>query len=167
MKSSIIQRHILDGLFCPVGTINAYGGATAPTGWLLCDGSSVLRAGTYAALFAVIGASFGAADGTHFNVPDFRGRFLRGWANGQATDPDAAARTALQTGGATGDNIGSAQADSFKSHQHTQAQGGALSTQTNAAGTYVIGNSNTSLVSATGGNETRPLNVNVNYIIRY
>ncbi len=63
---------------CPVGTINAYGGTTAPDGWLLCQGQEVSRT-DYADLFAVIGESFGTGDGsTTFNVPDFRGEFLRG-----------------------------------------------------------------------------------------
>jgi microcystin-dependent protein len=47
------------------------------TGWLLCDGRSVLRA-TYPDLFAVIGTTFGAVDGTHFTLPDYRGRALVG-----------------------------------------------------------------------------------------
>lgn len=56
----------------PVGSIQAYGGATAPFGWLLCQGQAVSRA-TYAELFGVIGTSFGAGDGsTTFNVPDLR-----------------------------------------------------------------------------------------------
>ncbi len=63
---------------CPVGTINAYGGATAPDGWLLCQGQAVSRT-DYADLFTVIGTAFGSGDGsTTFNVPDFRGEFLRG-----------------------------------------------------------------------------------------
>ena len=62
----------------PVGSIQAYGGSSAPWGWLLCQGQAVSRA-TYAELFGVIGTSFGAGDGsTTFNVPDLRGEFLRG-----------------------------------------------------------------------------------------
>ena len=62
----------------PVGAITAYGGAVAPSGWLVCDGSALSR-GTYAALFAVIGTTFGAGDGTTtFNLPDLRGRFPLG-----------------------------------------------------------------------------------------
>jgi microcystin-dependent protein len=57
--------------------IVAYGGAAAPVGWLLCDGSSVLRA-TYAALFAVVGTAYGSVDGTHFTVPDLRRAFPMG-----------------------------------------------------------------------------------------
>jgi len=51
---------------------------TAPTGWLLCDGTAVSRT-TYASLFAVIGTTFGTGDdSTTFNVPDFRGRVPAG-----------------------------------------------------------------------------------------
>lgn len=53
----------------PVGAIQAFGGSTAPLGWLMCDGSAVSRT-TYAALFEVIGTRYGAGDGsTTFNLP--------------------------------------------------------------------------------------------------
>jgi len=45
------------------GVIKMYGGSTAPAGYLLCDGSAVSRT-TYAALFAVIGETYGAGDTT-------------------------------------------------------------------------------------------------------
>ena len=62
----------------PIGCIQAYGGATAPSGWLICNGAAVSRT-TYAALFTVIGTSFGAGDGTTtFNLPDLRNKFLEG-----------------------------------------------------------------------------------------
>jgi len=54
----------------PIGSIICWTTATPPTGWISADGSSLLRAGTYAALFAVIGTTFGAADGTHFTLPN-------------------------------------------------------------------------------------------------
>lgn len=56
----------------PVGSIQAYGGTTAPSGWLLCQGQAVSRT-EYAELFKAIGATFGGGDGsTTFNVPDLR-----------------------------------------------------------------------------------------------
>ena len=56
------------------GQIIMYAGSTAPTGWLLCNGQAVSRT-TYATLFAIIGTTYGAGDGsTTFNVPDFRDR---------------------------------------------------------------------------------------------
>lgn len=70
------------------GVIKMFGGAVAPTGYLLCDGTSYLRA-TYPDLFAVIGTTYGAADGTHFNVPDLRGRVPLGAGTGDAADATA------------------------------------------------------------------------------
>ncbi len=59
------------GLFS--GAIQAYAGSSTPSGWLLCDGTSYLRA-TYPNLFTAIGTTYGSVDGTHFTVPDFRNR---------------------------------------------------------------------------------------------
>jgi microcystin-dependent protein len=61
----------------PAGVIVPYGGASAPTGWLLCDGSSKLRA-SFAALFTAIGTTYGSADGSHFTLPDLTGRVPAG-----------------------------------------------------------------------------------------
>ena len=65
--------HIIAPFFA--GFIQMFAGATAPTGWLLCNGAAISRT-TYARLFAVIGTTYGAGDGsTTFNLPDFRDRF--------------------------------------------------------------------------------------------
>lgn len=64
--------------FVPPGTIVNFGRSSAVSGYLLCDGSAVSRT-TYAALFAKIGTTFGAGDGsTTFNLPNGSGLFLRG-----------------------------------------------------------------------------------------
>lgn len=153
---------------CPPGTIVAYGGQTAPDGWLFCDGTSYLRT-TLPALFSAIGTSFGSSSSTTFNVPDFRGRFLRGRDGGAARDPDRATRTAMTTGGATGDNVGSVQLDAFKSHTHSYTKPWIASRGDDGSTTYSeVGNTETNATTvATGGNETRPINANVNYIIKY
>lgn len=78
-----------------------------PAGTLECNGASISRS-TYAALFAIWGARFGSVDGSHFNLPDLRGQFLRGWNHGAGTDPDAAART-NRGDGTTGDHVGTLQ----------------------------------------------------------
>lgn len=71
---------LINGLLYP-GMIMEYGGATAPSGWLLCDGSAVSRS-LYANLFTVIQTRYGAGDGSStFNLPDRRGKFGIG-ANG-------------------------------------------------------------------------------------
>lgn len=82
----------LQAFLVPVGTIAMYGGASAPTGWLLCDGTSTTG---YTALAAIVGA----------NTPDLRGRFAIG---------DNASLTLLGTGGSA--TIAEA---NLPSHTHT------------------------------------------------
>lgn len=66
----------------PIGVIFPYGGSSAPTGFFLCDGSLKNRT-TYAALFAIIGTTFGAGDGsTTFGLPDTRSRMMIGAGTG-------------------------------------------------------------------------------------
>ena len=102
----------------PTGAIFAFPTATAPNGHLECDGSAVSRT-TYVNLFALIGTTYGAGDGsTTFNLPDYRGEFLRGFNNGSGNDPNAASR--LDRGdGTTGDNVGTVQNNLTLSHLHT------------------------------------------------
>lgn len=65
----------ITSLAAPVGTVDMYAGTTAPGGWLICNGQAISRT-VYAALFAVIGTTFGSGDGsTTFNVPNLEGRF--------------------------------------------------------------------------------------------
>lgn len=63
------------------GTVIAYAGNTIPSGYLICNGAAISRT-TYAALFAAIGATYGAGDGsTTFNLPDLTDRFVQGSNN--------------------------------------------------------------------------------------
>jgi microcystin-dependent protein len=65
-----------------IGEIVTFAGIGTPSSlWLPCDGASLLRA-TYPDLFTVLGTTYGAADGTHFNVPDLRGRVVLGVGSG-------------------------------------------------------------------------------------
>jgi microcystin-dependent protein len=70
------QEHLIGGTgggTSPTGSVIMYGAATAPSGWKLCDGSAVSRTGDNAALFAILGTTYGVGDGsTTFNLPDFR-----------------------------------------------------------------------------------------------
>ena len=62
----------------PTGTVSAFAGSAAPTGYALCDGSAVNRT-AQASLFGVIGTTYGAGDGsTTFNLPDLKGRVVAG-----------------------------------------------------------------------------------------
>lgn len=90
----------LSGLI-PTGGILPYGKATAPTGFLLCDGAAVSRT-TYAALYAVIGTGFGAGDGsTTFNVPDFGYRIPVGNTTGHGVNENASGSAGTAPSGAS------------------------------------------------------------------
>ena len=154
----------------PIGTILTFISKTPPVGYLYCDGSAVSRT-TYANLFAKIGVEFGYGDNsTTFNLPDLRGRFIRGMDDGQGNDPDAAIRTAMATGGNTGDNVGSVQADQNKEHSHICS---ATPKGTENGVPQVNGDENfpfsPAIVfqSGSGGSEARPKNVNMAYHIKY
>ena len=78
VKAAIVAR-------LPAGFVAAWPGNTPPDGWLVCNGSAVSRT-TYADLFAAIGTTFGAGDGsTTFKLPDYRGDFLRGYLSGTSS----------------------------------------------------------------------------------
>ena len=65
----------------PIGVVNPFAGATAPSGWLLCFGQDVSRT-EYSALFAVLNTTYGSGNGsTTFTLPDMRGRAVAGKDN--------------------------------------------------------------------------------------
>jgi len=178
----------------PAGVIDAFGGATAPEGYLICDGRAVSRA-QYPALFAAIGTFWGAGDGsTTFNLPDLQGRFLRGPDGGTGRDEDAASRVACNAGGNTGAAVGSCEGDIMQAHKHTESNGGhqhyygtwkdeeeipsgsgtdtAVNDHTDRrlteAASVVLGDPVESMGGAVRyGMETRPENVTVLFIIKY
>lgn len=126
---------------------------TVPAGAYECDGRALSRTGDDAALFAVIGTSYGAGDGaTTFNIPDMRGQFPRGWDHGAGVDP--------------GRVWGSSQDDMLETHTHSipanddQATGNGFVEDAAGSGTARITNT-----GATGGTETRPKNVAGMFII--
>lgn len=161
----------------PVGATLEYAGTVLPTGFLFCDGAAVSRT-TYANLFTALGISHGQGDGVNtFNLPDYRGVFLRGVDGGAGRDPDASSRTALQAGGNTGDAVGSYQEDALQgfkiidSAQIGVSPGSGLTPST--PGIYNWGNID-SLPVDDGNNgipritsETRSKNVSVNRIIKF
>lgn len=113
--------------FTPIGALMPYAGSAAPTGWLICDGSSVLRA-TYPALFSVIGTTYGSADGTHFNVPNLVNRVAVGSGSSYSRG---------QTGGAATVTLTDA---NLSSHSHSLSVSGSAA----SAGGHSHGGSTTS-----------------------
>lgn len=117
-----------------IGQVIFMAGANAPSGFLKCNGQLVSRT-TYASLFAVIGTTYGAGDGsTTFNVPDLRGEFVRGWDDGRNID--------------VGRAIGSAQTDSFQGHWHNL---------TYSAASSIGSGGNTYIHQTTSGNNAGPV----------
>lgn len=109
-----------------------------------------------------------------FLVPDLRGRFLRGWAHGSSTDPDRASRTD-RGDGTTGDYVGTLQGSMYGYHAHSHLH--SFTIYSLADGTSIArgsaggGNAATKYTSTdatpSGGNETRPVNINVMFCIKY
>ena len=93
-------RNYISRALVPTGTVLAFAGSSAPSGFLLCDGRAVSRT-TYTSLFSVIGTTYGSGDGsTTFNLPDMRGRVAVGSdANlGAAAGVQSVSLTAAQNG---------------------------------------------------------------------
>jgi hypothetical protein len=164
----------------PPGTVSAYMGTVAPNGWLLCDGSAISRT-TYTVLFSIIGTASGNGNGTTtFNLPDMRGMFLRGVDGTAGNDPDKLTRTASNLGGNTGNAVGSKEIDAFQGHIHfcgvgpsgvpgPRLNGGSASGVAFFNNNYPTNNPQDNGINGTPrtGNETRPKNIYVNYIIKY
>ena len=86
----------------PVGSVIAFAGANAPTGWLLCDGQEVNRS-TYATLYGIIGLQYGTPSSTAvFKLPDLRGRQVTGKDNMGGTSANVVSDTVADTLGGFG-----------------------------------------------------------------
>jgi microcystin-dependent protein len=158
-----------------LGAVIAYAGTSAPTGWLFCFGQNVSRT-TYAALFAVIGTTYGAGDGsTTFGMPDLRGRVPFGKDN---MGGSAASRlTGAVTGGITGSGLGNAGGE--QAHQITDpemasesfVQGGVRINNSGATNLSTAAGSNNGAITLSwsfGGNATHntvPPGIVLNYMI--
>lgn len=107
----------VQALLVPSGAVSPYAGASEPTGWLFCRGQTISRT-TYAALFAAIGTTYGAGDGsTTFTLPDLRGRVVAGQDDMGGT---SANRLTGLSGGVDGDVLGAA--GGAETHTLTEAQ---------------------------------------------
>lgn len=159
----------------PIGAMIMWTSETLPTGgWLECNGNEISRT-TYASLFAVIGTRWGQGDSsTTFNLPDTRGLFPRGWNHGTSkaapyNDPDASSRISAGIGGVSGDHVGTLQPDDYQAHSHTYQEPGTSNT-VNGVGSVNVANPRSSASTSTsptsGGNETRPVNFSIMFIIK-
>ncbi|MDQ7987292.1 tail fiber protein [Pseudomonas sp. G34] len=142
----------------PKGTVAHFAMSSPPAGWLKANGAAVSRA-TYSDLFAAIGTTFGAGNGSStFNLPDLRGEFIRSWSDGR-TDLDG------------GRSFGTVQDQLLQGHTHSgnatlsflRAGAGGIGGPAAAALTSL------STDSTSGGlsGETRPHNIALLACIRY
>ena len=112
-QGSVVAR------LAPSGSIIGFGGSSAPTGWLLCDGSAVSRS-TYSDLFSAIGTTYGTGNGsTTFNVPNLKGRMPVGLDAAQ-TEFDALAEAGGVKTHALAIGEMPAHAHTQNAHTHTQ-----------------------------------------------
>ena len=165
----------------PTGSVHMMATTTVPSGYLKCNGAAVSRT-TYADLFAIIGTAHGAGDGSStFELPDLRGEFVRGWDDSRGVD--------------SGRNFGSAQSDQNKQHNHSASATSSVSDPghfhnvpysnsdsgdgvieesgtgfsgvepTNSATTGISVSTSVSIGNS-GGNEARPRNIAMMYVIK-
>jgi microcystin-dependent protein len=182
MIAGNLIKDLADAL-CPPGTIVAFGGPAeeVPDGWIMCDGRD-LPIADFERLHKKIRFLWGNPGSGRFRVPDLRGLFLRGGDAGSGRDPDRDRRTSIHPGGAAGNEIGSYQPGEFKEHRHNitythnnvPVTANLLGAHNSAGGVgFNHGSYFTPVqivaldVKQSGGAETRPANVYINYIIKY
>ena len=136
-------------------------------GWFLCDGRQLNR-GEYEDLYHIISANFGALDEEHFNLPDLRGRFVRGVDYDAGMDPDKDSRKVPDGSYNKSNGVGLEQDDEFRKHKH-QWQGWRKCDSGSAKQTrdrnWDASDPLEDCTNQVGGNETRPKNIYLNWII--
>lgn len=165
--------------FVPAGAVMPFANNSVPAGWLKANGQLVSRT-TYADLYAAIGVTYGAGDGsTTFALPDLRGEFIRGFDDGRSVD--------------TGRAFGSSQSDLLKKHKHissnndcrdysyingtatgsyngwcdTNGWGTGAGASLTGDGTHGVESGVAGTSIGVVGNETRPRNLALLYCIKY
>ena len=158
----------------PPGTLIFHCGSTAPSGYLKANGANISRS-VYSALFAALGTTFGAGNGsTTFTLPDMRGEFPRGWDDARGID--------------SGRAFGTTQAEMINQHKHwvsgaafddgNMSTSGSSNTQDYGlaadAGSYSVDDPNKIFGRFTrndpgfgSNNETRPRNIALLACIKY
>ena len=151
------DRALLGDGGVPIGSIIPWSSQVIPNGWIECNGQYLNRI-DFPELFDKIGEQYNAGDGVEtFGIPDLRGEFIRGWDNSRGVD--------------YGRQFATFQADELRSHTHSVNESG---DDVSSDGKYIdsiaTNNSkqpiNSNVVNHTGGNETRPRNIALIYIIK-
>jgi microcystin-dependent protein len=115
------------------GTILPWSTITPPSGFLECDGTAVSRS-TYAALFAVVGTTYGIGDGsTTFNVPNLADNVAVGKSNNKALGTTGGANTVTPTGNVAG-STANATLSTAQLASHSHPGGGSFNIAVNGTG---------------------------------
>ena len=149
---------------CPIGGGFIWYGLPdkIPSNCRICD-NSTLAISQFTKLYENLDGAWGQSNG-NMNLPDLRGRFPRGVDGSANRDTDKATRTASNTGGRTGNAVGSVQNDELKSHAHTYI--GHATQNGDDNGSAQLQGTQSRTTDASGGSETRPKNANVYFVIR-
>jgi microcystin-dependent protein len=102
----------------PTATIVPWSSASVPSGFLECNGQAVSQT-TYAALFAIIGTTYGDPGGGNFNVPDLQDNVAVGKSNNKALASTGGANTVAPTGNVGGSTANATLSEAqLASHSH-------------------------------------------------
>jgi len=154
----------------PSGSLMPYAGASAPTGYLLCDGAAISRS-TYSALFALVGTTYGSGDGSStFNIPDLRGRVIAGQDNmGGSSANTLTNAQADQLGGTLGEETHTLTIAQMPAHTHDSGLGETNDSSSGGDPIYRPGDTPIVTTGSTGGgtahNNVQPTII-LNYIIK-
>jgi len=146
----------------PTATIVPWSDSSIPSGFLECNGAAVSRS-TYADLFAIVGTTYGAGDGsTTFNVPDLQDNVPVGKSGTKNLGSTGGANTVTPTG-----NVGGSTANAtlstaqLASHSHTINKGGSLNPNGgNVHGADQFSASSTSSNAGSGGGHSHNMSAN-------
>jgi microcystin-dependent protein len=140
----------------PTGTITPWSQASAPTGFLECDGAAVSRS-TYAALFAVVSTTYGVGDGsTTFNLPDLTDRVACGKSNTKNFASTGGANTVTPTGNIEGSTANATlSTEQLASHTHPSGAGGQA-----ARGNEITMGSGSTGAAGSGGGHSHNMSAN-------
>lgn len=139
------------------GTIVPFGDTTPPTGFLDCNGNAVSRS-TYADLFAVIGTTYGAGDGSStFNLPNLEDNVAIGKSNTKSLGSTGGANTVTPTGNISNRSLSTAQLAAHN-HQYAYTQGNVP----HGLGMTGNGSNNRQSTTTTGSGSAHNHNLSVN-----
>jgi len=147
----------------PTATIVPWSDSSVPSGFLECNGQAVSQS-TYAALFAIIGTTYGDPGGGNFNVPDLADNVPVGKSNNKALASTGGANTVTSTG-----NVGGSTANAtlstgqLASHSHNNGRGNATNGYAVSNNQFMAPNVGSSSTGNSGSGQGHSHNMSANF----